>query len=131
VFVWFAGVLPDIDPVTDPTVLEYQVRSAVSSSMEDAPTVVSSDPPIIYQSNWPNRAKVDNVRTGETLWSHTYANPQELLLCCVANNRDFAIHGDKAHMTTPNSGVVALNRYTGEGEWYTSTGNHEIGDFPT
>lgn len=107
--------------------LEYLVQTGVASSMEGVPIVVPGDPPVMYQTNGPNHAKAINARTGETLWSYTYANPQGLLLCCDANNRGFAVHGDKVYMTTLDSGIVALNRYTGEEEWYTSTGDHEIG----
>ncbi|MFB6107477.1 MAG: pyrroloquinoline quinone-dependent dehydrogenase [Haloplanus sp.] len=107
--------------------LEYLVQSGVASSMEGVPLVVPGDPPIMYQTNGPNHAKAINARTGDVLWSYTYANPQGLLLCCDANNRGFAVYGDKVYMTTLDSGVVALNRYTGKEVWYKSTGDHEIG----
>lgn len=107
--------------------IEYLVQTGVASSMEGTPIVVPGDPPVMYQTNGPNHAKAINARTGDVLWSYTYANPQGLLLCCDANNRGFGVMGNRVYMTTLDSGVVALNRYTGEEEWYHSTGDHEIG----
>ncbi|MFC4550158.1 MULTISPECIES: pyrroloquinoline quinone-dependent dehydrogenase [Halorussus] len=117
--------------------IEYLVQTGVSSSMEGTPLVVPGDPPVMYQTNGPNHAKALNARTGDVLWSYTYSNPtdvhgnqpaeERLLLCCDANNRGFAILGDKVFMTTLDSGMVALDRYTGEQQWYTSTANYEVG----
>jgi len=105
--------------------------------MEGTPIVVPGDPPIMYQTNGPNHAKCVNARTGELLWTYTYNNPDDIhgnegadsriLLCCDANNRGFAVLGDKVYMTTLDSGVVALDRYTGEQQWYTSTGDYRKG----
>ncbi|WP_265111077.1 pyrroloquinoline quinone-dependent dehydrogenase [Halosolutus halophilus] len=107
--------------------LEYTMNVGAGSSMEGTPLIVPGDPPIMYQSNGPNHAKAIDAREGEVLWSYTYAVPSDVVLCCDDNNRGVAISGDKVFMTTLDSGVVALNRYTGEEEWYTSTADHESG----
>jgi glucose dehydrogenase len=81
----------------------------------------------MYQSNGPNHIKAIDPREAEVLWSYTYAVPNDVVLCCDDNNRGPAVFGDKVFMTTLDSGVVALDRYTGEEEWYTSTEDHERG----
>ncbi len=107
--------------------LEYVMHVGAGSSMEGTPLIVPGDPPVMYQSNGPNHVKAIDAREGETLWSYTYAVPSDVVLCCDDNNRGVAVLGDKVFMTTLDSGVVALNRYTGEEEWYTSTADHEEG----
>ena len=107
--------------------LEYELNVGAESSMEGTPLVVPGDPPVMYQSNGPNHVKAIDTREGDVLWSYTYAVPSDVVLCCDDNNRGVAILGDKIFMTTLDSGVVALNRYTGEEEWYTSTADHESG----
>ncbi len=107
--------------------LEYTMAVGGGSSMEGTPLVVPGNPPIMYQSNGPNHTKAIDAREGEVLWSYTYAVPNDVLLCCDDNNRGVAVWEDKVFMTTLDSGVQALNRYTGEEEWYTSTEDHEVG----
>ena len=107
--------------------IEYLVETGVADSMEGTPLVVPGDPPIMYQTNGPDHGKAINARTGEVLWSYTYANPDGLILCCDTNNRGFGILNDTLFMTTLDSGVVALDRYTGEQKWYTSTGKWQDG----
>ena len=107
--------------------LEYEMRVGAGSSMEGTPLLVPGDPPVMYQSNGPNHVKAIDAREGEALWSYTYAVPSDVVLCCDDNNRGVAVWQDKVYMTTLDSGVVALNRYTGEEEWYASTADHERG----
>ncbi|GAB7017212.1 outer membrane protein assembly factor BamB family protein [Halostagnicola bangensis] len=107
--------------------LEYEMQVGTGSSMEGTPIVIPGDPPVMYQTNGPNHIKAIDAREGEVLWSYTYAPPIDVLLCCDDNNRGAAVYGDKVYMTTLDSGVVALDRYTGEEEWYTQTADHEVG----
>jgi PQQ-dependent dehydrogenase (methanol/ethanol family) len=107
--------------------LEYEMKVGAGSSMEGTPVVVPGDPPVMYQSNGPNHVKAIDAREAEVLWSYTYAVPSDVVLCCDDNNRGVAVYEDKVFMTTLDSGVVALDRYTGEEEWYTSTADHERG----
>lgn len=107
--------------------LEYEMAVGAGSSMEGTPLVVPGDPPVMYQSNGPNHVKAIDAREGDVLWSYTYAVPSDVVLCCDDNNRGVAVWQDKVYMTTLDSGVVALNRYTGEEEWYASTADHERG----
>lgn len=107
--------------------LEYEMAVGAGSSMEGTPIVVPGDPPIMYQTNGPNHLKAIDARAGEVLWSYTYAPASDVLLCCDDNNRGAAVLGDTVYMTTLDSGVVALDRYTGEEKWHTSTADHKVG----
>ena len=107
--------------------LEYDEKVGAGSSMEGTPLVVPGDPPVMYQSNGPNHVKALDARNGEPLWSYTYAVPSDVVLCCDDNNRGVAVWKDKVFMTTLDSGVVALDRYTGDEQWYASTEDHERG----
>ncbi|MDG5820777.1 PQQ-binding-like beta-propeller repeat protein [Natronococcus sp. A-GB7] len=107
--------------------LEYELSVGTGSSMEGTPIVVPGDPPIMYQTNGPNHVKAIDAREGEVLWSYTYAPPIDVILCCDDNNRGAAVYGDRVYVTTLDAGVVALDRYTGEEEWYTQTADHEVG----
>jgi PQQ-dependent dehydrogenase (methanol/ethanol family) len=107
--------------------LEYVMEVGAGSSMEGTPVIVPGDPPVMYQSNGPNHVKAIDAREGDVLWSYTYAVPSDVVLCCDDNNRGVAVWQDMVFMTTLDSGVVALDRYTGEEEWYTSTADHERG----
>ncbi|MFC7156750.1 pyrroloquinoline quinone-dependent dehydrogenase [Halomarina halobia] len=107
--------------------LEHEMRVGSGSSMEGTPLVIPGDPPVMYQSNGPNHVKAIDPRAGDVLWSYTYAVPSDVVLCCDDNNRGVAVWKDKIFMCTLDSGVVALDRYTGEEVWYTSTADHERG----
>ncbi len=107
--------------------LEYEMEVGAGSSMEGTPAIVPGDPPVMYQSNGPNHVKAIDAREGDVLWSYTYAVPSDVVLCCDDNNRGVAVWQDMVYMTTLDSGVVALDRYTGEEQWYTSTADHERG----
>ena len=107
--------------------LEYEMSVGAGSSMEGTPIVVPGDPPVMYQTNGPNHLKAIDAREGEVLWSFTYSPPRGVLLCCDDNNRGAAVHGDTVYMTTLDSGVIALDRYTGEEMWHTHTADYEVG----
>ena len=107
--------------------LEYQMTVGANSSMEGSPIVVPGDPPVMYQTNGPSHVKAIDAREGEALWSYTYPAPEDAVLCCDDNNRGVAVWEDKIYMTSLDSGVQALNRYTGEEIWYTSTADYKEG----
>jgi PQQ-dependent dehydrogenase (methanol/ethanol family) len=107
--------------------LEYDITVGANSSMEGSPVVVPGDPPVMYQTNGPSHVKALDARTGEILWAYTYPAPDDAVLCCDDNNRGVAVWKDKVFLTSLDSGVQALNRYTGEEEWYASTADHKEG----
>ncbi|GAA0472137.1 PQQ-binding-like beta-propeller repeat protein (plasmid) [Halococcus dombrowskii] len=107
--------------------VEYDLEVGANSSMEGSPVIVPGDPPIMYQTNGPSHVKAIDAREGDILWSFTFPAPDDAVLCCDDNNRGVAVWKDTIYMTTLDSGVQALNRYTGEEEWYASTADHKEG----
>lgn len=107
--------------------LEYEMEVGANSSMEGSPLIVPGDPPVMYQTNGPSHVKAIDAREGEVLWSYTFAAPDDAVLCCDDNNRGVAVWNDKIYMTSLDSGVQALDRYTGEEVWYASTADHKEG----
>ena len=107
--------------------IEYDLEVGANSSMEGSPVIVPGDPPIMYQTNGPSHVKAIDAREGDILWSFTFPAPDDAVLCCDDNNRGVAVWKDTIYMTTLDSGVQALNRYTGEEEWYASTADHKEG----
>ena len=118
------------ETMTNSPELEYTISLSSGSSMQGSPLIVPSfrgGPPIMYQSNGPNHVKAIDAREGEILWSFTYAVPSDLILCCDDSSRGVAVRHDKVYMATLDSGIIALDRYTGEGVWYASTADHKLG----
>ncbi len=107
--------------------VEYDLQVGANSSMEGTPIVVPGDPPVMYQTNGPSHVKAIDARTGDILWAYTYPAPEDAVLCCDDNNRGVAVWKDKIYMTSLDSGVQALDRYTGEEVWYASTADYKEG----
>jgi alcohol dehydrogenase (cytochrome c) len=107
--------------------LEYDIEVGANSSMEGTPVIVPGDPPVMYQTNGPSHVKAIDARNGEILWAYTYPAPEDAVLCCDDNNRGVAVWQDKIYLTTLDSGVQALDRYTGEEVWYESTADYKKG----
>lgn len=107
--------------------LEYELNVGTGSSMEGTPTVVPGDPPIMYHTCGPNVVNAIDAREGELLWTHSYSNPRDLMLCCDDNNRGVAVYGDTVYQTTLDAGLEALDRYTGEQRWHVSVADHKAG----
>lgn len=107
--------------------LEYDIEVGANSSMEGSPVIVPGDPPIMYQTNGPSHVKAIDARNGDILWAYTYPAPEDAVLCCDDNNRGVAVWEDKIYLTTLDSGVQTLNRYTGEEFWYESTADYKEG----
>jgi len=104
--------------------LEYTVETEETGQLEGTPVVVPSDPPIMYQTNGPGVLRAINARSGEVIWTYRYApdenNPDQraAIFCCGSNNRGVAVRGDMLYMTTLDASIVAIDRYTGEQQWW-------------
>jgi len=104
--------------------LEYTVETEESGRHEGTPVVVPSDPPIMYQTNGPGTLRAIDARSGEVIWTYRYApddnNPEQrpAIYCCGSNNRGVAVLGDTLYMTTLDASIVAIDRYTGQQQWW-------------
>jgi alcohol dehydrogenase (cytochrome c) len=97
-------------------VLQGQVLGAWQSS----PLVVDG---IMYVTQRPNDVLALDARTGRVFWQYQYQNSPEQRVCCGANNRGVAIHGDTLFMGTLDSHLVALDAKNGQVLWNVSVGD--------
>ncbi len=74
-------------------VLQGQVLGAWQSS----PLVVDG---IMYLTQRPNDVLALDAKTGRVFWQYRYNNSADQRVCCGANNRGLAIHGDTLFMGT-------------------------------
>jgi alcohol dehydrogenase (cytochrome c) len=97
--------------------LEYEMNlGQTPGEYQGAPVVVPGDPPIMYQTNGPDHLRAMNARTGEVLWHYDY-QPQVEIGDPPAN-RGVTVLDGTVYFTTLDLGVIALDRYTGEEQWF-------------
>lgn len=98
---------------------EYVLElGAPENDFQGSPLVVQGDPPIIYQTIGPDRLYAINGRTGEILWRNVYENADGTSAETPPAERGPAVLGDMIYKSTLDLGVLAMDRYTGEPEWY-------------
>lgn len=96
---------------------EWQINVGVTpGEYQGTPLIVPGDPPIMYQTNGPDHLRAMNPRTGDVLWHYNYDS-----LANVGDppaNRGVTILGDTVYFTTLDMGIIALDRYTAEEQWF-------------
>ncbi|WP_344572697.1 hypothetical protein, partial [Winogradskya humida] len=99
--------------------LEYSVELAEPhNDFQGSPLIVHGDPPVMYETVGPDMLFVLNARTGELLWEHIYEPAVGASSETPPAERGPAVLGDMIYKSTLDLGVLAMNRYTGEEEWY-------------
>lgn len=93
-------------------------REPPVADTHNSPLIVDGDPPIMYVTFGPDEVFALNARTGEILWSHIYEPAVGASQATAPAQRGAALHGDYVIISTLDLGVLAINRYTGEEEWY-------------
>ena len=91
-------------------VLQGQVLGAWQSS----PLVVDG---VMYVTQRPNDVLALDAKTGRVFWQYRYANSPDQRVCCGANNRGVAIHGDTLYMGTLDAHLVAIDAKNGQPIW--------------
>ena len=104
------------DNVGDLT-LEWQTNLGnTPGEYQGSPVVVPGDPPVMYQTNGPDHLRAMNPRTGEVLWHYNYQPDVEI--GDPPANRGVTVLGDTVYFTTLDLGIIAIDRYTGEEQWF-------------
>ncbi|MHC3439468.1 outer membrane protein assembly factor BamB family protein [Natrialbaceae archaeon A-gly3] len=99
--------------------VEYQFEHlSTDEEFQGSPIIVQGDPPIMYLTFGPDIIQALNARTGEFLWTHQYEPFAPLPEVNPGAHRGVAVLGDRVYTSTLDFGVMALDRYTGEEEWY-------------
>ena len=100
-------------------VLQGQVLGAWQSS----PLVVDG---IMYLTQRPNDVLALDARTGRVFWQYRYNNSTDQRVCCGANNRGLAIHGDTLFMGTLDAHLIAIDARNGQPIWKTMVADSKL-----
>jgi alcohol dehydrogenase (cytochrome c) len=100
-------------------VLQGQVLGAWQSS----PLVVDG---IMYLTQRPNDVLALDAETGRVFWQYRYNNSADQRVCCGANNRGLAIHGDTLFMGTLDAHLVAIDAKNGQPLWKTTVADSKL-----
>ena len=71
----------------------------------------------MYVTQRPNDVLALDAKTGRVFWQYRYANSPDQRVCCGANNRGVAIHGDTLFMGTLDAHLVAIDAKNGQPIW--------------
>lgn len=96
---------------------EYTL-DGLTPSIRSNPTIVPSDPPVLYFTESNLTVHALNARTGEEYWSfqpELASSPGGL----QGWNTGVSVYRDKVYFATWDPDIVALDRYTGEPQWRT------------
>jgi alcohol dehydrogenase (cytochrome c) len=100
-------------------VLQGQVLGAWQSS----PLVVDG---IMYLTQRPNDVLALDAETGRVFWQYRYNNSADQRVCCGANNRGLAIHGDTLFMGTLDAHLIAIDARNGQPLWNTTVADSKL-----
>ncbi|WP_255169047.1 PQQ-binding-like beta-propeller repeat protein [Natrononativus amylolyticus] len=99
--------------------VEYQFEHLTpQNDFQGSPIIIQGDPPVMYITFGPDHVHALNARTGEFLWSHVYEPYVGTSEESPSAERGVSVLGDRIYTSTLDLGVQALDRYTGEEEWY-------------
>ena len=106
--------------------LEHQwvLQGQVLGAWEATPLVVDG---VMYVTQRPNDVLALDAKTGRAFWVYRYNNSPDQRVCCGANNRGLAIHGDTLFMGTLDAHLVAIDAKTGRAIWNTTVGDPKVG----
>ncbi|GAB7017194.1 dehydrogenase [Halostagnicola bangensis] len=99
--------------------LEYRLEPGdETNDFQGSPLIIHGDPPIMYFTIGPDMLYAINARTGDLLWTHFYEPYVGASDETPSAERGPVVLGDTIYKSTLDLGVLAIDRYTGEEEWY-------------
>ncbi len=100
--------------------LQWMLPNQVFGAWQTNPLVFDG---VMYITQRPNDVMAVDPVTGRVFWLYRHTNAENALVCCGANNRGVAVHGDKLFMGTLDANLVALDRVSGKPLWQTRVGD--------
>ncbi len=100
--------------------LQWMLPNQVFGAWQTNPLVFDG---VMYITQRPNDVMAVDPVTGRVFWLYRHTNAENALVCCGANNRGVAVHGDKLFMGTLDAHLVALDRVSGKPLWQTRVGD--------
>ncbi|MGE0158236.1 MAG: pyrroloquinoline quinone-dependent dehydrogenase [Gemmatimonadales bacterium] len=115
------STLDEITPGNvDDLELKWMLPNQVFGAWQSNPIVVDG---IMYLTQRPNDVMAVDAATGRVFWLYRHTNAENARVCCGANNRGVAIHGDRVFMGTLDAHLIALDAITGKALWKTQVGD--------
>ena len=96
--------------------LQWVYQSPVAGGWQTSPLVVDG---IMYLTQRLNDVVALDAATGRAFWIYRYTPAADRIVCCGANNRGLAIHGDTLFMGTLDAHLIAIDAKTGRQVWKT------------
>lgn len=93
---------------------KWVLQNEVFGAWQSNPLVVDG---IMYVTQRPNDVMALDARTGRVFWQYRHTPVPAARVCCGANNRGVAIHGETLFMGTLDSRLIALDAKTGKALW--------------
>ncbi|MSR19690.1 MAG: PQQ-dependent dehydrogenase, methanol/ethanol family [Gemmatimonadetes bacterium] len=115
------SALDEITPGNvDDLELEWMLPNQVFGAWQSNPIVIDG---IMYITQRPNDVMAVDAATGRVFWLYRHTNAENARVCCGANNRGVAIHGDRVFMGTLDAHLIALDAITGRALWKVEVGD--------
>ncbi len=92
----------------------WVLQNEVFGAWQSNPLVVDG---IMYVTQRPNDVIALDARTGRVFWQYRHISSPDARVCCGANNRGVAIHGDTLFMGTLDARLIALDARNGRPLW--------------
>src|SRR5678815_667722 len=99
-------------------------QGGVAGAWQTTPLVVDG---VMYLTQRPNDVVALDAKTGRVFWIYRHTLDPTQIVCCGANNRGVAIHGDTLFMGTLDAHLVAIDAKTGRAIWNTTVGDPKVG----
>lgn len=96
---------------------KWVLQNEVFGAWQSNPLVVDG---IMYVTQRPNDVIALDARTGRVFWQYRHAASPDARVCCGANNRGVAIHGDTLFMGTLDARLIAIDARNGKPLWNVS-----------
>ncbi len=100
--------------------LKWMLPNQVFGAWQSNPIVVDG---IMYVTQRPNDVMAVDAATGRVFWLYRHTNAENARVCCGANNRGVAIHGDRVLMGTLDAHLIAIDAISGKALWKTRVGD--------
>jgi alcohol dehydrogenase (cytochrome c) len=107
------------------------LRLAWAAPLESAEASLESTPIVadgrMFVTQSPQGVTALDVRTGDILWKFKRPVPDNIPLCCGAQNRGVALLGDTVYVETLDAHLIALDANTGLPRWDVTAGKWQDG----
>ena len=102
---------------------QWVLQGQVLGAWQSSPLVVDG---IMYLTQRPNDVLAVDAKTGRAFWQYRYNNSVDQRVCCGANNRGLAIHGDTLFMGTLDAHLIAIDARNGQPLWNTTVADSKL-----